>query len=175
MQIKLAQDEYVNKFSGTIGQSFGSQAKPLVASLQIETNSKTYGPYGKRNPGDDPFSIPLPENVSIVGFFGRAGNLLDAIGFYIGYPRRPIPMSIIPNATGETSGKKDEEKTSLPPVTITGQVLCIVITCLPTTLLEHSISLFILSFICASFSLEKKLIHLKITDPSYQDWNVGWG
>lgn len=110
--IEFAAEEYVRKFSGTIFRSF-------VASLEIETNIKTYGPYGKAH-NDYPFSIPLPENVSIVGFFGRAGKFLDAIGVYIGYSRSPFT-----DATGETSSDKDEEATqkkataSTEPETIT--------------------------------------------------------
>jgi hypothetical protein len=116
MQIKLAPVEYVRRLSGTIGQAFGSEARMLVASLQIRTNIS-----------DDQFSIPLPENVSVVGF-GRAGNLLDAIGVYIAYKSPNFPIAH--HATEETSGYKDEETsknttatTSQPPLTIiTGQV-----------------------------------------------------
>ncbi|PUZ63319.1 hypothetical protein GQ55_3G058500 [Panicum hallii var. hallii] len=114
--IKLAPVEYVRRLSGTIGQAFGSEARMLVASLQIRTNIS-----------DDQFSIPLPENVSVVGFFGRAGNLLDAIGVYIAYKSPNFPIAH--HATEETSGDKDEETsknttatTSQPPLTIiTGQ------------------------------------------------------
>ena len=107
MQIKLAPVEYVQRLSGTIGQAFGSESRTFVASLQIGTNIRTYGPYGRRLTSDDQFSIPLPGNVSVVGFFGRAGNFLDAIGVYIAYKslRLPIPH----DATEETSGNKDEE------------------------------------------------------------------
>ena len=107
MQIKFAPVEYVQRLSGTIGQAFGSESRTFVASLQIGTNIRTYGPYGRRLTSDDQFSIPLPGNVSVVGFFGRAGNLLDAIGVYIAYKslRLPIPH----DATEETSGNKDEE------------------------------------------------------------------
>lgn len=117
MQIKLAPVEYVQRLSGTIGQAFGSEARMLVASLQIGTNIS-----------DDQFSILLPENVSVVGFFGRAGNLLDAIGVYIAYKSPNFPITH--HATEETSGDKDEETsknttatTSHPPLTIIiGQV-----------------------------------------------------
>ena len=106
-QIKLAPMEYVQRLSGTIGQAFGSESRTFVASLQIGTNIRTYGPYGRRLTSDDQFSITLPGNVCVVGFFGRAGNLLDAIGVYIAYKslRLPIPH----DATEETSGNKDEE------------------------------------------------------------------
>ncbi|TKW25129.1 hypothetical protein SEVIR_3G095600v4 [Setaria viridis] len=118
--IRLAPTEFVNSISGTIGRSFGSQSRSLVASLQIGTNVRTYGPYGRRNPGDDPFSIPLPENFCVVGFWGRAGNLLDAIGVYIGQRKSVIPRPIPIAYDEETSGNKDEESYPLQP-TITGQ------------------------------------------------------
>ena len=126
-QIKLAPVEYVQRLSGTIGQAFGSESRTFVASLQIGTNIRTYGPYGRRLTSDDQFSIPLPGNVSVVGFFGRAGNLLDAIGVYIAYKSLRLPRAHEPE---ETSGNKDEETpknttvtaASPPPLTITGQV-----------------------------------------------------
>ncbi|PUZ63318.1 hypothetical protein GQ55_3G058400 [Panicum hallii var. hallii] len=101
--IEFAPAEHVKKLSGTIGRSSTSGGMSFVASLEIETNIRTYGPYGKAH-NDYPFSIPLPEDVSIVGFFGRAGRLLDAAGVYIGYSRSPFT-----DATEETSSDKDEE------------------------------------------------------------------
>ncbi|RCV15904.1 hypothetical protein SETIT_3G095300v2 [Setaria italica] len=125
--IKFAPLEYVKKFSGTIGRAVGSGEMLFVASLEIETNVKKYGPYGKED-NDYPFSIPLPENTSVVGFFGRAGRLIDAVGVYIYYCKSPLI-----DATEETSGNKDEETsknkdtTSAPPFTITGQTSPIMI------------------------------------------------
>ncbi|PVH61561.1 hypothetical protein PAHAL_3G061100 [Panicum hallii] len=101
--IEFAPAEYVKKLSGTIGRSSTSGGMSFVASLEIETNIRTYGPYGKAH-NDYPFSIPLPEDFSIVGFFGRAGRLPDAVGVYIGYSRSPFT-----DATEETSSDKDGE------------------------------------------------------------------
>jgi hypothetical protein len=78
VQIQLAPEEYVKKLSGTVGGS----GNRFVASLEIETNRTTYGPYGKES-SDSPFSIPLPQNTRIVGFFGRAGTIVDAISVYL--------------------------------------------------------------------------------------------
>ncbi|RLN28671.1 protein ENHANCED DOWNY MILDEW 2-like [Panicum miliaceum] len=75
--IQLEPAEYVKHFSGTTGTYVGS---PVVASLKIETNLRVYGPYGKEQ--SMPFSIPLAENASVVGFFGFTDNLLGAIGVY---------------------------------------------------------------------------------------------
>ena len=79
LQIQLEPTEYVKHFSGTTGTYVGS---PVVASLKIETNLGVYGPYGKEQ--SVPFSIPLPKNASVVGFFGLTDNLLGAIGVYVG-------------------------------------------------------------------------------------------
>uniref|UniRef100_M8D5X2 Uncharacterized protein n=1 Tax=Aegilops tauschii TaxID=37682 RepID=M8D5X2_AEGTA len=53
----------------------------VVTSLTFRTDKgRTYGPYGKET--GTPFSIPAA-NGCIVGFWGRSGWLLDAIGVYI--------------------------------------------------------------------------------------------
>jgi len=166
MQIKFAPVEYVQRLSGTIGQAFGSESRTFVASLQIGTNIRTYGPYGRRLTSDDQFSITLPGNVCVVGFFGRAGNLLDAIGVYIAYKSLRLPRAHEPE---ETSGNKDEETpknttvtaASPPPLTITGQVFhapsLLAITYLVSTLLPL--------YIQVTFSLQKKNVASIIRRP----------
>ena len=53
----------------------------VITSLKIVTNRATYGPFGR---GDGtPFNVPVLNNGSIVGMFARAGDYLDAVGFYI--------------------------------------------------------------------------------------------
>jgi hypothetical protein len=127
VQIEFAPAEYVKKLSGTIGRSSTSGGMSFVASLEIETNIRTYGPYGKAH-NDYPFSIPLPEDFSIVGFFGRAGRLPDAVGVYIGYSRSPFT-----DATEETSSDKDgetskDEATASPESqTITDEQVCLLL------------------------------------------------
>ncbi|KAF8772292.1 hypothetical protein HU200_005920 [Digitaria exilis] len=49
----------------------------VVTSLTIVTNVTTYGPYGKQSAGNTPFHIAPPNNQSIVGFYGRVGEVLD--------------------------------------------------------------------------------------------------
>lgn len=59
--------------------------------LRIRTNLETYeihdtGLNAQANTSvvtEFPFSVPLPENTSIVGFFGRQGDNLNAIGVYV--------------------------------------------------------------------------------------------
>jgi hypothetical protein len=69
----------VNKIFGTTGD-FGTHT--VVTSLTIVTSVKTYGPFGKGN--GTPFNIPKENDKIILGLFGRAGLVVDAIGAYVG-------------------------------------------------------------------------------------------
>jgi hypothetical protein len=100
VQIQFAPTEYVKKFSGSIVRTNRTW---VVTYLEIETNLETYkisdsgSPFGVSLPGagkgspigiilpeaQTPFSIPVPQGTSIVGFFGRAEDSLDAIGVYV--------------------------------------------------------------------------------------------
>ena len=68
---RLDADEYVTGISGRYGD--------MIHSLRIHTNKKSSplygGPGGSRN-----FSIEVPTGSQAVGFVGRAGQYLDAIG-----------------------------------------------------------------------------------------------
>ncbi|GLT33911.1 hypothetical protein SLA2020_084640 [Shorea laevis] len=70
--------EYLTCISGTFGQFFSVGV--LLRSLRFQTNRNKYGPYGWEV--GYRFTLPI-EGGSIVGFHGRAGTYLDAIGFYI--------------------------------------------------------------------------------------------
>lgn len=79
--INFASDEHLTAVEGTFGRCRSVPAKVVVTSLTFRTNKgRTYGPYGEEN--GTPFSIPAA-NGCIVGFWGRTGWLLDAIGVYI--------------------------------------------------------------------------------------------
>uniref|UniRef100_A0A0E0KMB9 Jacalin-type lectin domain-containing protein n=1 Tax=Oryza punctata TaxID=4537 RepID=A0A0E0KMB9_ORYPU len=82
--IKLSDDEQVTAVEGTFGH-FRDVVEPVITSLTFHTNTgRTYGPYGGAGePGSGtPFSIPAEEGGVIVGFWGRAGWLVDSIGVY---------------------------------------------------------------------------------------------
>lgn len=79
LQIHLGPSEYLIKVSGTIGSCFA--LSNLITSLTFVTNAASYGPFGEG--GGDPFVFPVQSNSSVVGFFGRAGAYIDAIGFYV--------------------------------------------------------------------------------------------
>ncbi|XVF79052.1 hypothetical protein PTKIN_Ptkin14bG0188800 [Pterospermum kingtungense] len=69
--------EHLISISGTYGK-FASML--TITSLSFTTNSATYGPFGKGS--GTSFSIPIKNN-SVVGFHGRAGHYLDAIGIFV--------------------------------------------------------------------------------------------
>ena len=48
----------------------------VVDRLMFITNTRTYGPYGVT--GSTPFHV----QERIIGFYGRVGQIMDAIGFY---------------------------------------------------------------------------------------------
>jgi len=77
--IHLGPSEHLIKVSGTVGPYFA--VHNLITSLTFVTNAASYGPFGK--PRGVPFVLPVQSNSSIVGFFGRSGQSLDAIGFYV--------------------------------------------------------------------------------------------
>ncbi len=70
-RIVLATDEYIVALNGKGGL--------YMDSLSVVTNKRTYGPYGGSG-GDTAFSMAAPTGYEIVGFFGRAGDLMDYTG-----------------------------------------------------------------------------------------------
>ncbi|KAK8450150.1 hypothetical protein SEVIR_7G316800v4 [Setaria viridis] len=79
--IELSAGEHVTAVAGTIGH-FGSVPDAVITSLTFRTSTgRTYGPYGNKT--TTTFSVPAADGACIVGFWGRSGWLLDAIGVYI--------------------------------------------------------------------------------------------
>lgn len=76
--IQLASSEFVKEVSGTFATFQGCN---VITSLKFVTNVKTYGPFGQGN--GTPFTVPVQDNSSVVGFFGRGGTYLDAVGVYV--------------------------------------------------------------------------------------------
>ncbi|XP_009769147.1 putative late blight resistance protein homolog R1A-3 [Nicotiana sylvestris] len=71
--------EYLTGIKGTFGRFYGHS---VIKSLCFITNAKNYGPFGSEA-GGTPFSLVMKEGVAIVGFHGRSGLYLDAIGVYL--------------------------------------------------------------------------------------------
>ncbi|KAG8387546.1 hypothetical protein BUALT_Bualt02G0032400 [Buddleja alternifolia] len=73
-------DEILTTVTGYYAVLPGSTTTPVIRSLMFMTNMGTYGPYGVEE--GTPFSASI-EGGKIVGFFGKSGWYLDAIGFYV--------------------------------------------------------------------------------------------
>ncbi|XP_039798189.1 jacalin-related lectin 3-like isoform X2 [Panicum virgatum] len=87
--IKLSAGEHVTAVEGTIGR-FGGVSDVVITSLTFRSSTgRTYGPYGNTAATGTPFSVPAADGASIVGFWGRSGWLLDAVGVYV-KPRSSI-------------------------------------------------------------------------------------
>ncbi|XP_075090084.1 mannose/glucose-specific lectin-like isoform X2 [Nicotiana tabacum] len=71
--------EHLKGIKGTLGCFDGYS---VIKSLCFTTNVKNYGPFGSEG-GGTPFSLVMKEGVAIVGFHGRCGAYLDAIGVYL--------------------------------------------------------------------------------------------
>lgn len=77
--IRLGASEFVMEVSGTIGPF--NVFSEVITSITLVTNVCSYGPFGQ--PQGTPFRTPVKKNYSIVGFFGRSGTFLDAVGVYV--------------------------------------------------------------------------------------------
>ncbi|XVF82064.1 hypothetical protein PTKIN_Ptkin16aG0013500 [Pterospermum kingtungense] len=69
--------EYLKSISGTYGRYKGLS---VITSLSFITNLTTYGPFGTAS--REPFSIPIADS-AVVGFHGRCGYYLDALGIFV--------------------------------------------------------------------------------------------
>ncbi|CAL9156408.1 unnamed protein product [Musa hybrid cultivar] len=76
-EIPLQDDEYLVGVEGSVDTMWGIT---LVRNLTLRTNKKSYGPFGTS--GGKSFSVPVASG-KIIGFFGRAGSMIDAIGVYL--------------------------------------------------------------------------------------------
>ncbi|XP_019180877.1 PREDICTED: mannose/glucose-specific lectin-like [Ipomoea nil] len=71
-------DEYLTEISGTFGPL--DRSYNVLRSIKFTTNAREFGTYGP-NVGT-PFNFQAQNDNKIVGFFGRAGFYIDAIGTY---------------------------------------------------------------------------------------------
>jgi hypothetical protein len=74
---ELAEGEHIVAISGGVGK--------FVEWIQIHTNRRSSNPFGRPGDGRD-FRIDVPEGHVMVGFVGRSGDYLDAIGLAL----RPV-------------------------------------------------------------------------------------
>jgi hypothetical protein len=81
MQITLEASEYVTGVAWSVGPFTLKNVESCITSIKVVSNLRSYGPFGH---GVDSTHHYLPVlNGSVVGMFARAGDFLDAIGFYI--------------------------------------------------------------------------------------------
>ncbi|XP_010932909.1 mannose/glucose-specific lectin [Elaeis guineensis] len=76
-EIDLGTNNNLKAISGHYGDYHGII---IIKSLTFVTTTGTYGPYGQEE--GTAFSLPLKAG-KVVGFFGHAGQWLDALGFYL--------------------------------------------------------------------------------------------
>lgn len=92
MQIKL---DYPNEFLTSVDGYYGSlnQFGPIfIRSLSFESNKKMYGPFGVEQ--GTYFSLPVT-GAKIVGFHGRYGWHIDAIGVHLRSYQQPKPSKTL--------------------------------------------------------------------------------
>nr|KAJ0227228.1 hypothetical protein LSAT_V11C100007950 [Lactuca sativa] len=92
-------NEYLTSISGTIDNSGGSFSPPMLMSLSFHTNQIRYGPYGNSDKGT-PFSYDGKDGM-IIGFYGRFGQYINAIGIYV------IPKSLSPSLSPNSAPKNN--------------------------------------------------------------------
>nr|XP_029123298.1 mannose/glucose-specific lectin [Elaeis guineensis] len=76
-EIDLGTNNNLKAISGYYGNY---QGNIVIKSLTFVTTTGIYGPYGQEE--GTAFSLPMKAG-KVVGFFGRAGQWLDALGFYL--------------------------------------------------------------------------------------------
>jgi len=92
---RVDSDEYIVGVSGRFGQ--------YIDSLRIHTNKRTSPVFGGRG-GDQAYNIELPSGNYAVGFVGRAGGFLDAIGLaYLPLAMRDFQQTSIAGGRGGTA------------------------------------------------------------------------
>lgn len=87
--------EYPEEFITSVQGYYGSvqERGPIcIRSLTFHTNTTTYGPFGIEQ--GTYFTFPKV-NGKIVGFLGKSGWYLDAIGVYLEYLHTPMPSNSI--------------------------------------------------------------------------------
>ncbi|KAJ0971382.1 hypothetical protein J5N97_019341 [Dioscorea zingiberensis] len=80
-QIKLQPDEFLIGITGHYSPVVHG-GTPVICSLTIKSNRRTFGPFGAEE--GTPFTLSM-EGGFIVGFYGRGGWYLDAIGIYLSH------------------------------------------------------------------------------------------
>ncbi|XP_060190992.1 jacalin-related lectin 3 isoform X1 [Lycium barbarum] len=84
-------DEFLTSMHGYYG-SLNERGSVFVRSLTFHSNKRTYGPYGVQQ--GTYFTLPSSRG-KIVGFHGKSGWYLDAIGVYIDPIYKSLPINSV--------------------------------------------------------------------------------
>ncbi|XP_021313425.1 protein GOS9 isoform X2 [Sorghum bicolor] len=79
--ISLEPSEYVTGVAWSVGPFTFKNVECCITSIKVMSNLRSYGPFG-HGVDSTHHSLPVLDG-SAVGMFARAGDFLDAIGFYI--------------------------------------------------------------------------------------------
>ena len=80
--LRLRDGEYVTSVSGYY-RKFQNTTSPIITKLKIETNAAQMIQFGIQEEGAIPFHFIIPADSMLVGFKGRAGTLINAIGVVV--------------------------------------------------------------------------------------------
>lgn len=83
----------------------------VIKSLIFHTTKGKYGPYGEE--GGTYFSTNLKERMMIVGFHGRKGLFIDAIGFHV-IEGKAVPASIPSSKSSYHNAVPTKSKNKIP-------------------------------------------------------------
>ena len=83
VQIKLCSSEYLVGMMGFYGPIEENSGFEAIRSVSFYTNKRKYGPFGTEI--GTFFNSPAYTNAKVVGFHGRSGEYLDAIGVHVEY------------------------------------------------------------------------------------------
>nr|QIB98741.1 lectin 1 [Arisaema heterophyllum] len=117
-QTAIVKLRYPKEFLTAVSGHYGPVVHgggPVIRSLTLKTNQRSFGPFGVEE--GTPFSFSI-EGGSIVGFKGRAGWFLDAIGFRLRYPRSSssllgrVKQRLATMATKQLSSKNGDQQKS---------------------------------------------------------------
>lgn len=112
LQIKFAPSQFLLEVSRTIGPYAWAVAN-VVQTFTLVTNTGSYGPFGQIG-GGTPFHTSIQSNDRIVGFFGRGGMFVHAIGVYVRHFEREMVQGgkeviFAPETMQGEIGNEDEE------------------------------------------------------------------
>lgn len=92
LQVRLNYpDEFLTCLHGYYG-SLHERGSVFVRSLTFQSNKRTYGPYGVQQ--GTYFTLPISSG-KVVGFHGKSGWYLDAIGVYVEPIHKSLPTNSI--------------------------------------------------------------------------------